>query len=162
MPDKKILAGGAVLAGAAFWFYVKPTYLDAPAEPPVYTEEELSAAPRPTVTLEERVLNLKAPATSPHYVKVQIALEFADPEHKWLGLAGEALVHKNEEFTIEMEGELHRVWDVIATVVGDKAPEDVSDSEGRDLLKEELRDAINHELHEQQVEGVYFVTFITQ
>ena len=92
----------------------------------------------------------------------QIALEFADPEHKWFGLAGQALVTKNEEFTLEMEGELHRVWDVIATVVGDKTPEDVSDSAGRELLKEELRDAVNNEIHEQKVEGVYFVTFITQ
>lgn len=162
MPDKKILAGGAVLAGAAFWFYVKPTYMDSPAPPPVYTEEELSAAPRPTVTLEERVLNLKSEPDSPHYVKVQIALEFADPEHKWFGLAGEPLVLKNEEFTLEMEGELHRVWDVVATVIGDKTPEEVTGSEGRELLKQELRDAINHEIHEQKVEGVFFVTFITQ
>lgn len=162
MPDKKLLAGGAVLAGAAFWFYVKPTYLDSAAPPHVYTEEELSAAPRPTLTLEERVLNLKAAGREPHYVKAQIALEFADPQHKWVGLAGEALVVKNEEFTKEMEGELHRVWDVVATVIGSKSIDEVSTPEGRELLKEELREAVNAQVHEHEVEAVYFVTFVTQ
>jgi flagellar basal body-associated protein FliL len=162
MPDIKLMAGGAVLAGAAFWFFIKPNYLDAPAEPPVYTEEELSAAPRPTVTLEERVLNLKSSAQSPHYVKVQIAFEFADPERKWVGLSGEALVAKNEAFTKEMEGELYRVWDVVTTVIGSKTVDQASDPDGRALLKDELRDAVNAQIHEGEVETVYFVTFVTQ
>ncbi len=161
MPDKKLMAGGAVLAAAGFWFYVKPNYLES-APPPVYTEEQISDAPRPTVTLEERVLNLKAPAVAPNYVKVQIALEFADPDHKWIGLEGDGLMAANETFTTEMEGDLHRIWDSITDIVGSKSVEDVSTAEGRDELKTELRDAINADLHTQQVENVYFVTFVTQ
>lgn len=57
MRDPKILAGIAVLAMAAGWFYVKPNYIDAkPA--PVYTSEELEHAPNPVLLLDERVLNL--------------------------------------------------------------------------------------------------------
>jgi flagellar basal body-associated protein FliL len=161
MPDKKILAGGAVLAAAGFWFYVKPNYLDS-SPPVVYTEEEISAAPRPTVNLEERVLNLRSPAVAPNYVKVQIALEFADPEHDWIGLGGEGLLVANEEFTHHLEGEIHRIWDVVTNIVGAKSLDEVATSEGRDELKVELRNAINHEIHNQQVENVYFVTFVTQ
>ena len=161
MPDKKIMAGGALLAAAGFWFYIKPNYLDS-SPPPVYTEEQISEAPRPTVTLEERVLNLKSSAVTSSYVKVQIALEFADPDHKWIGLEGEALMGANESFTAEMEGDIHRIWDSITDVIGSKTIEDVSTAEGRDELKTELREAINQEVHTQQVENVYFVTFVTQ
>ena len=72
LKDKKVLAGAALLLGAAFWFYVKPTYLDSSSAAPQYTDEQIATAPRPTVTLEERVLNLKAPV---------VALEFEDPDH---------------------------------------------------------------------------------
>ncbi|MCA9821640.1 MAG: flagellar basal body-associated FliL family protein [Dehalococcoidia bacterium] len=161
MPDKKIMAGGAVLAAAGFWFYVKPNYIDS-SPPVVYTEEQISEAPRPTVTLEERVLNLKAPAIAPNYVKAEIALEFADADHKWIGLEGEGLLHANEEFAHHMEGDIHRIWDAITDVMGGKTLDEVATTEGREQLKAELREAINHELHHQQVENVFFVTFVTQ
>ena len=161
MKNKKVLGGGAVLFAAAFWFYIKPNYIDS-STPPVYTEEQISEAPRPTVNLEERVLNLKSPAIAPNYVKVQIALEFADPDHDWIGLEGEGLVTANEAFTEHLEGEIHRIWDVVSSVVGEKSLDDVATTAGREELKVELRTAINREIHDQQVENVFFVTFVTQ
>jgi len=163
MNRKKLgIIGGAVLVvGALGWFYVKPNYVDAKPKP-VYTEEQIAQAPRPTVTLEERVLNLKAPATAPNYVKAVIALEFADPDHKWMGLKGEGLAGKNAAFAAELKPEMHRIWDVITTVVGARSVDQVATSEGRETLKAELVAAINHEMHSEKVETVYFVTFITQ
>lgn len=161
MKDPKILAGGAVLLIAAFWFYIKPHYMDSkPA--PVYTEEQLAAAPRPTVQLDERVLNLKAPATTPNYVKAVIALEFSDPDHKWMGAKGEALTVKNEAFSKELGPEMHRVWDVITSVVATRTIEQVASGEGREALKKDLATALNAELTDHKVETVFFVTFITQ
>lgn len=159
--NAKLLAAGAVVLVAAFWFYVKPNYLDAKT-PITYTEEQLAAAPRPTVRLEERVLNLKAPASAPHYVKIVIALEFEDAEKRWVSLKGEALATKNEEFAKELEPELHRIWDVITSVIGSKTIEEVTTTEGRDALKQELKEALNEVLHERRVERVYFQTFVTQ
>ncbi len=52
--DKKVLAGGAVLFAAAFWFYIKPNYMDA-KPPPVYTQEQIQSSPRPTVMLGREV-----------------------------------------------------------------------------------------------------------
>jgi flagellar basal body-associated protein FliL len=161
MPDKKIMAGGALVAVAGFWFYVKPNYIDS-SPPVVYTEEQISAAPRPTVTLEERVLNLKAPAIAPNYVKVQIALEFADPDHEWIGLEGHGLELANESYAEHMQPDIHRIWDAVTNVVGEKSIDQVATASGREELKTELREAINHELHHQQVENVFFVTFVTQ
>lgn len=161
MKDKKVLIGVALLLAAAFWFYIKPNFMDAkPA--PVYTDEQIAAAPKPTVQLEERVLNLRAPATAPNYVKAAIALEFADPHHKWINLKGHALVLKNEVFTEEMEPDLPRIWDIITSIVGSRSVEQVATTEGREALKQELMAAINKEIHHEQVQNVYFVTFITQ
>jgi flagellar protein FliL len=159
--NKKVLIGGAVFFAAAFWFYIKPNYMDAKV-PPVYTEAMIAAAPRPTLVLEERVLNLKAPASAPNYVKASIALEFEDPKHKYISLKGHAIVIADEKFTEEMHHNLPKIWDTITQVVGSKSVEDVSSTPGREALKEELIEALNHELHDEKVEKIFFVTFITQ
>lgn len=161
MKDPKILVGGAALLAALFFFYIKPNYVDA-KDPVVYSPEDVAAAPRPTITLEERVLNLRAPAAAPRYLKLAAALEFEDPDHAWLGLEGEALAARNRSFAAELQPELHRIWDVITEVVGARSIEQVSTPEGRDELKRDLVSALNEQLHSRKVAKVYFVTFITQ
>jgi flagellar basal body-associated protein FliL len=100
------------------------------------------------VKLPERVINLKSSPAQPTYLKVTVTLEFADPEHKYIKLKGEALAVANEHFTKEL--------------VGSKTIDQVSTTEGRDRLKLELTDAINHQLHDHEVESVFFEVFITQ
>jgi flagellar FliL protein len=173
--DKKILAGGAVLLGAAFWFYIKPHYLSSKAAPATPTEAQIAAGPVPTVFIGRTpgdkgkppvdsgvVFNLKAPSSSPAYAKVVMALEFDDPQHLFLGLKGTALDAKDATFTAELQPQMYRVMDAITRVIGSKSPDDVSTTEGRDQLKGDLVTAINTQLHDQKVSGVYFVTFITQ
>lgn len=162
MKDKKVLAGGAVLVLALFWFYIKPHYMDA-KPPVVYTEEQLSAAPKPTVKLEERVLNLKAPATAPNYVKTTIALEFADPKHAYVGAKGAAVEAKDLAYAADLKPDMPRIWDAIIQVVGGKTADQVATPDGRDKLKAELVDAVNKQLGaEHKVQNIYFETFITQ
>jgi hypothetical protein len=175
LKDKKILAGGAVLFVAAFWFYIKPNYMDS-KPPPVYTEEQIAESPRPTVILgrevvighatgnapEGLVLNLKAPASSPNYVKTILALEFSVPEKPWIGVSGDALTAKNVEFTHHLEHEMPKIHDAISTVFGSHTADEVSSVEGKEALKAELIEAINHHLHEEKVESIYFEVFITQ
>ncbi len=159
--NKKILIGGAVFFAAAFWFYIKPNYMDAKV-PPVYTEAMIASAPRPTLVLEERVLNLKAPASSPNYVKASIALEFEDPKHKYINLKGHAIALADEKFTEEMHSEMPKIWDIITLVVGSKPVDEIATTAGREALKEDLIEALNEELHHEKVEKIFFVTFITQ
>ena len=159
--NKKILAGGAVFFVAAFWFYIKPHYMDA-KPPVVFTEQQIAEAARPTVTLPEKVFNLKAPASAPNYVKAVIALEFADPEHKFIKLKGEPLALANEAFTKEHEPEMHRISDVITALMASHTLEELVTTEGREKLKDEIVIALNHELAHEKVENVYFATFITQ
>ena len=172
MLDKKIMAGGAVLFGAAFWFYIKPNYLESPP-PPVYTEEQIAQAPRPTIYLGKAagegggedpgiVFNLKAPPSSPNYVKVVLALEFGDPLHKYVGAVGAGLEAKNEHFAEELKPEMHKILDAITSTFGAKSIEEVSTTAGREKLKAEIVKAVNSQLHHEQVTTVYFSMFITQ
>lgn len=173
--DKKILAGGAVLFAAAFWFYIKPNYMDA-KPPVVYTQEQIESSPHPTVILgrqvtvghakgnepEGLVLNLKAPASAPNYVKTIIALEFERPEEPWVGVTGDALTAKNIEFTHHLEHEMPKILDAVATVFGSHTAEELATVDGKEALKAELIEAINHHLHEEQVQNIYFEVFIRQ
>lgn len=175
MKDKKVLIGGALMLAAAFWFYIKPNYLDA-KPPPVFTEAQIAAAAKPTVFLgktnspEEKpgagpdglVLNLKAPASAPAYAKVIIALEFADPKRKYVGVPESSLAAKNEAFAHALQPEMHKILDSVTSVFGSKSPDEVASTEGRDKLKEALIEAINEHLHGEKVVAVYFQTFITQ
>ena len=176
--DKKILAGGAVLFAAAFWFYIKPNYMD-PKPAPVYTAEQIAAAPRPTVFIgkpnaggghggkpsnapEGIVLNLKPTGTTQRYVKVIMALEFGPATPPWVGLSADKIAAKNAEFAHHLEPEMHKILDAIAYVIGSHTAEEVSTLEGKEKLKDELKEAINHHLHGQKVEKIYFETFIVQ
>ena len=159
--NKKILAGGAVFLVAAFWFYIKPHYMDAKPVV-VYTDEQIAEAARPTIKLEDRVYNLKAPATGPSYLKASIALEFADPDLKYIKLKGEAIGVQDLAFTKEHAAEMPRVWDAVTSVIASRTVQEVSTPEGRDKLKTELMAAVNKELKHDKVENVYFITFITQ
>lgn len=175
LKDKKILAGGGVLLVAAFWFYIKPNYMD-PQPVPVYTQEQIAQSPRPTVILgrevtvghatgnapEGLVLNLKAPASAPNYVKTIIALEFEVPDKPWIGVSGDSLTAKNVQFTHHLQHEMPKIHDAIATVFGSHTADEVSTTDGKEALKHELIEAINHHLHEEKVENIYFEVFITQ
>lgn len=175
--DKKILAGGAVLFVAAFWFYIKPNYMD-PKPPPVYTAEQIANAPRPTLFIGKAsagghggkatnapdgiVLNLKPSGTTQRYVKVIMALEFGPATPPWVGLTTDQIAAKNAEFAHHLEPEMHKILDAIANVIGSHTAEEVATVEGKEKLKEELIEAINHHLHGEKVEKIYFETFIVQ
>jgi hypothetical protein len=175
LKDKKILAGGAVLFIAAFWFYIKPNYMDAkPAV--VHTQAEIDASPHPTVMLGKAVgaeaakgnapdglvLNLKSPSTSPSYVKAIIALEFEIPEKPWFGVTGDALTAKDVVFTHELDHEMPKILDAVATVFASKTADEIGTVDGREQLKADLIEAINAVLPAEKVESIYFETLITQ
>ncbi|MGE3075170.1 MAG: flagellar basal body-associated protein FliL [Dehalococcoidia bacterium] len=161
LPDKRILAGGAVLLAAGFWFYAKPTFLDkAPPLPP--TAEEVEEAAHPTISLggdQGLVVNVGEGADG-RYAKLQISLEFHDPTGSYVGLASDAVALKNEEFAAEFAPTQHRVLDAVIRVFNEKSPAEVMASDHREDLRQELLSAINASLFEHQAEDLQFVTLL--
>jgi hypothetical protein len=174
MKDKKVLAGGAVLLLAAFWFYIKPNYMDA-NPPVVYTQEQIASAPRPTLFIgknpdphveagnEGVVFNLQAPANAPKYARVIMAIEFEDPDKTYVGVSGtDAILAKNIEFAHHLDPEMHKVLDVVTNLFSSRTIDQVISAEGKEKLKADLIEGLNSELHGEVVEAVYFESFITQ
>jgi flagellar protein FliL len=175
MKDKKVMIGGGLLLVAVFWFYVKPNYVDAkPAV--VYTQEQIANAPRPTLFIGKTidahgaasgetgvVFNLKSSPSNPNYARVIMALEFTDPDRTYVGTtSADAITAKNIEFAHHMGPEMHKVLDAVTRVFGSHTIDELSTTEGKEMLKTELMKALNHELHGHEVEAIYFESFITQ
>jgi hypothetical protein len=177
LKDKKVLAGGAVLLVAVFWFYIRPNYIDG-SPPPAFTAEQIAAAPRPTLFIGKAapggkgssaanaqdgvVLNLRPSGTTQRYVKLIMALEFGPADPPWVGLPPDKIATKNAEFATKLQPKMHKIHDAITMVLVSYTAEQVSTSEGKEQLKQSLIAAINQHLTDQQVEQIYFHSFIVQ
>jgi flagellar basal body-associated protein FliL len=105
----------------------------------------------PTGSFADRVLQLDpfvvnvTGETYPRYLKVQVAFETASP-------AGKAL----------LEERVAPIRDLTISLLSSKRLADVTDFEGKALLKDDLRHQVNELLGKEQVEAVLFTEFVVQ
>jgi flagellar FliL protein len=130
-----IIAGGLVVGG----FLMKPSAAPAAAEEEAAEEE---VVPGELVALESMTLNL----SDGHYLRLGVALELVE------GVPA-------KEF--EETGATKRFQDLVIDRVADLPSEQFSTAEGRDELKELLRDG-GHELFEEEFFEVYLTELVVQ
>jgi flagellar basal body-associated protein FliL len=123
------------------------------------------AHPKPPVTVmyptTDRVVNLTDKA-SPRYLKVSLTLEFIDAKTKEPP-KGEAVKLQQDEFAKEMSGHAAIIDDALVTTLSAKGSSELLKPDGKDQLKTELIEKVNHALHEEEkVVNVYFTSFIIQ
>jgi flagellar protein FliL len=152
--------GGAI--AAAMVLGVIPVPFGPLAEARAAAEK---AHPKPPVTVmyptKERVVNLTDKASS-RYLKVSLTLEFLDHKAKEPP-KGEAVKVQQEEFAAEMSGHSAVIEDALVTTLSAKSSTELLKADGKDLLKGELIERVNHALHEEEkVVNVYFTSFIIQ
>ena len=94
--------------------------------------------------LEPFIVNLADP-NQQRYLKIRICLESKE-------LTG------NEEY----EKRLPQLRDMILTLLSSKSYKDISDSDGKNRLREEITSKLNHLLSNFQVKAVYFTEFMIQ
>ena len=95
------------------------------------------------VTLEQFTVNLSTPGSvNPKFIRVNIALEVP---------TGDA----ENEVTQKMP----QVRNAIIDLFNSKRPSDLTTSESRDYLKEEIRNALNSFMVSGKVKGVFFTNF---
>ncbi|MDQ3809932.1 MAG: flagellar basal body-associated FliL family protein [Chloroflexota bacterium] len=155
------LALGGVLA-AVLMFGVLPM----PFGPMAQAREAADrATPKPAVTvmypIKDRVVNLSDKGTV-RYLKAAMTLEFLDHKTKEPP-RGDAVKQQQDEFAHEMAAHSAIIEDAVITTLSAKASTDLLKPDGKDQLKTELIERVNHALHEQEkVVNVYFTSFIIQ
>lgn len=138
-----LLAGGA---GAYFFLAPDPEAraMEARAEAEAAAEEERAAYRERVLTLEPFVVNISGD-DYPRYLKVKIDLEADSPRT-----------------VSEIDARLAQVRDAVIVLLSSKRLSDVTDFDGKVLLKEDLRDRINAILDDGAVSSVYFTEFVVQ
>jgi flagellar basal body-associated protein FliL len=95
------------------------------------------------IQLDQFMVNLSTPgSSSPKFVRVNISLEVptADVE-------------------TEVNAKMPQVRNAVIDLFNSKTPKDLSTADGREYLKEELRNAINGFMVQGKVKGVFFTNF---
>jgi flagellar basal body-associated protein FliL len=95
------------------------------------------------VTLEQFTVNLSTPGSAtPMFVRVNISLEVP-----------------NDDAENEVNSKMPQVRNAIIDLFNSKRPTDLATGEGRDYLKEEIRNALNSFMMTGKVKGVFFTNF---
>lgn len=95
------------------------------------------------LTLEQFTVNLSTPGSvNPKFVRVNISLELP-----------------NDEVEAEVNNKMPQVRNVVIDLFNSKRASDLSTPDGRDYLKEEIRNALNSFLVSGKVKGVFFTSF---
>jgi flagellar FliL protein len=110
--------------------------------------------------LRDRVVNLTDPGMM-RYLKVGVTLDIKDPKLKEPP-KGEEYKKKQEHLTVEMKGHLPQIEDQVTVILSSKSSGELISAEGKQKLKDELKEKLNKALHEDLVLGVYFTDFIIQ
>jgi flagellar FliL protein len=95
------------------------------------------------VTLDQFTVNLSTPGSvNPKFVRVSISLEIP-----------------NEDVEAEVNSKMPQIRNVVIDLFNSKRSSDVATSDGRDYLKEEIKNALNSFLVTGKVKGVFFTSF---
>lgn len=96
------------------------------------------------VTLEQFTVNLSTPGSSAaQFVRVNVSLEVP-----------------NEESESEVMGKMPQIRNAIIDLFNSKRVTDLSTVDGRDYLREEIKNALNGLLAHGKVRGVFFTNFV--
>ncbi len=130
--------------GAYFLFGGKQAPAGAEAAEEEVVEETEAEFGERVFALEPFVVNVSG-ESYPRYLKLTVAFEMSSPEAK-----------------VEIEQRVTQVRDSAILLLSSKRLSDVSDFEGKALLKDDIQDRVNSFLDVGRVESVLFTDFVIQ
>jgi flagellar protein FliL len=104
--------------------------------------EEAGPAAPAVLPLETFIVNLQVKGS---FLKTTVQLEFAEPE-----------------LPKTIENEVPKIRDTVIRILSSKSSSEILTAEGKERLRDELRDAVNQTLGAEDVSKVYFTEFIIQ
>src|SRR5262249_48386692 len=105
-------------------------------------EGEKGELPGAIVPLDTFIVNLQVKGS---FLKTVIQLEFGEPEQPHT-----------------LDADLPKVRDSIIRVLSSKQAAEILSPEGKEKLREEVKDAVNNAIGSEDVVNVYFTEFIVQ
>jgi flagellar FliL protein len=158
------ILGGSLVFGAAVAAAIILGVLPLPFGPAAEARAAAENA-KPSVTVmyptKERVVNLSDKAAT-KYLKVALTLEFVDTKLKDPP-KGAAVQQQQTDFAADMQPYSAIIDDALVTTLSSKSSADLLKPDGKEQLKTDLINNLNHALHdEEKVVNVYFTSFIIQ
>jgi flagellar protein FliL len=158
------IVGIALALGAAVAVAIVLGLVPLPFGPAAEARAAADKAKPPVTVMfptKERIVNLTDKAAT-KYLKVALTLEFIDTKLKDPP-KGAGVLAQQTDFAAEMSGYNAVIDDALVTTLSSKSSADLLKPDGKEALKNELMDKVNHALHdEEKVVNVYFTGFIIQ
>lgn len=111
--------------------------------------------------LKERVVNL-ADSGALRYLKTTIVLEMEDPTPNGGSPKGEEYKKRQEEVAKEIRGQAAIIDDQVTQILSSKTAAELMSANGKQKLKEELKERLNKALGGEKVMAVYLTDFVIQ
>lgn len=105
-------------------------------------EEEHGELPGAIVALDTFIVNLQVKGS---FLKTTIQLQFVEPEQPKT-----------------LDNDLPKIRDAIIRILSSKAAQDILSPEGKEKLREEVKEGINSAMGSEDVSQIYFTEFIVQ
>ena len=107
-----------------------------------YEEGDASLLPPAVLPLETFIVNLQVKGS---FLKTTIQLEFGEPE-----------------LPATIESDIPKIRDAVIGYLSTKSSAEILTAEGKEKLREEIRDSVNETLGAEDVTQVFFTEFIIQ
>ena len=156
-----------VVAGIFLGFILESRLVGSPTVPtgplPSVSSPSLAGG---SIKMAPRVFNLADP-NGRRYLKLGVSLQFtaadlADAE-KFEKATGESRAKLNEEFALHIAPQMDLIHDAFTTVVSKKTTNDIITPEGKEKLRSDLKEEVNHRLPEKfRILNVFFTDFVAQ
>jgi flagellar FliL protein len=104
----------------------------------------------------------KAEGPTTHYIAEQFTVNITGPQGSKYAKVDVAIEVDDDFVKAEIEKLRPRIRDFILVVLSSKTPEQIESLDGRDFLREEIRNKVNGYLSRGKIKNVYFTQFIVQ
>ncbi|GAB4475461.1 MAG: hypothetical protein Kow0088_12360 [Anaerolineales bacterium] len=108
-----------------------------------------------------KIVNLVDP-TGRKYLRVGVVLEFAPTDPAYFEMNEEEKSAYVTTFNQEMESRLPVINDILITLFASQTFDKVYTAEGKEHLRQQIKELINQQLPEYHVIAVYFTEFVVQ